>query len=122
MTTPFPFTVKKKTLSSKLLTTSGSAGWNHICFSLKSIGLYLGKNFDVPLRDDMNNFANNNAMPKMSVGEDLVQSIVKAIDVHKSSAITNVNSTVLKEAFMVMIPQLTYMYNLSFTTNIFPDM
>ena len=35
--------------------------------------------------------------------------------------IKNINTTVLKDSFMSTIPQLTFMYNLSLTTNTFPD-
>ena len=61
-------------------------------------------------------------MPKLNVNDDIVQNIVQNIDVHKSSAIKNINTKVFRDSFLTIIPQLTYMYNLSFATNIFPDL
>ena len=61
-------------------------------------------------------------MSKMTVNEDIVLQIVKNIDIHKSSAVKNINSIVLKDAFVVLIPELSYMYNMFFTTNTFPDL
>ena len=50
-----------------------------------------------------------------------VYKIVKDINVSKSSGISNLSSLALKEAFTVLIPEITYMYNLSFQTSIFPS-
>ena len=47
--------------------------------------------------------------------------LVSDINVNKASSVTNVSTKVLKDAFMVLIPHLTFMYNLSFETGIFPD-
>ena len=47
---------------------------------------------------------------------------MKETDIHKSSAINNLNTIVLKGAFLVLILQLTFMYNLSFVTNTFPEL
>ena len=46
---------------------------------------------------------------------------MKDIDVKKASSIENLSTRVLKDAFMTLIPQLTYMYNLSFMLRTFPD-
>ena len=48
--------------------------------------------------------------------EEIVLTIVKEIDMQKSSAMNNV----LKDAFLVFIPQLTFMYNLLFVTTVQP--
>ena len=47
--------------------------------------------------------------------------LCKDINVSKSSGIKDIASKVFKSAFMVLIPQLVYMFNLSFTTGVFPD-
>ena len=49
-----------------------------------------------------------------------VQNIVKDINTNKSSGLDGVSSRVLKDAFLVLIPQVVYMFNLSLTTGIFP--
>ena len=50
-----------------------------------------------------------------------MEKIVKNINTNKSSAIPNLSSKVLKDAFLVILPQLVFMYNLSFTTDVFPE-
>ena len=50
-----------------------------------------------------------------------VQNLCKEIDISKSSAIDTLASKVLKDAFMVLILQLVYLFNLSLSTNIFPQ-
>ena len=45
----------------------------------------------------------------------------KEIDTNKSSCITNISSKVLKDAFLTLIRQSTYLLNVSFRTGIFPD-
>ena len=47
--------------------------------------------------------------------------VVKDINVSKSSGLDNVSSFVIKEAFTYLIPEVTYMYNLSVDSSIFPN-
>ena len=86
-----------------------------------NIGPELAKDFKLPWQDTMNNHYDMDTMPMFVVNDEMVLDIVKKIDIHKSSAVKNINSNVLKDVFMNIIPQLTFMSNLSFTTNIFPD-
>ena len=51
----------------------------------------------------------------------MMEKIIKDINTHKSSSIPNLSTNILKDAFLVMLPQLVFMYNLSFTTGFFPD-
>ena len=48
-----------------------------------------------------------------------VKKFVQEIDVSKSSSIQHLNSTVLKDAFLLPIPQLTHLFNCSIGTSIF---
>ena len=50
-----------------------------------------------------------------------MEKLVKNINIGKASYVPNINYRILKDAFFVIIPQLTYMYNLSFTSGIYPD-
>ena len=50
-----------------------------------------------------------------------MEKIVKNISTSKSSALPNLSSKVLKDAFLVTLPQLVFMYNMSFATGIFPN-
>ena len=50
-----------------------------------------------------------------------VLKLCKEINVTKSSGIEDIASKILKSAFLVLIPQLVYMFNLSFSTNLFPE-
>ena len=47
--------------------------------------------------------------------------IVKEINTNKSSGLEKLSSRVLKDALLVLIPQLLYLVNLSLQTGIFPD-
>ena len=87
-----------------------------------NIGPELAKDFKLPWQDNMKHYSILDPMPKLIVTDDIVLEIVKKIDIHKSSAVKNINSTVLKDVFLNIIPQLTFMYNLSFATNTFPDL
>ena len=49
-----------------------------------------------------------------------VAKVVQDINIHKASAIGNLTSRVLKDAFEVLITQLTYLFNLSFIQAEFP--
>ena len=52
---------------------------------------------------------------------DVVQKLVKKIDISKSSGLSEVNSKSLKDAFAILIPELTHIFNESLETGIFPD-
>ena len=47
--------------------------------------------------------------------------VIKAINTSKSSGLENISSFIIKEAFSMLTSEVTYMYNLSLTTGIFPD-
>ena len=59
-------------------------------------------------------------MPEMRVTEEDVQIVVKMIDIYKASSVEFVSSRILKDAFLALIPQLTHLYNVSFSCNTFP--
>ena len=50
-----------------------------------------------------------------------IEKVVSDINVCKASSIPFVSARVLKDAFMVITSQLSYMYNLSFSSGIFPN-
>ena len=50
-----------------------------------------------------------------------VMKLCKEINTCKSSGIEDISTRVFKHAFMVLIPQLVYLFNLSFSTGLFPD-
>ena len=62
-----------------------------------------------------------NNMESLIANEMDVLSAVKEINISKSSAIDKLSSRVMKDAFMVLIGELTYIINLSFTSETFPD-
>ena len=45
---------------------------------------------------------------------------VKSINTSKSLGLTNISSFVIKEVFIILIPQITYLFNLSIRMSIFP--
>ena len=93
---------------------------NYINNFFANIGTTLAQHFDTPWVDDVSTNSGI-IIDDLVVNEDLLLKIIQNIDTHKSSSITNVSSRILKDAFLVTIPQLTYMYNLSLRTCTFPD-
>ena len=57
----------------------------------------------------------------VQITDQLLEKLIKEINVNKSSSVTNISTQVLKDVFLALLPQLTFMYNLSFETGIFPD-
>ena len=47
--------------------------------------------------------------------------LCKDIKISKSSGLDGISSRVLRDAFRVIIPELVFMFNLSFSTGLFPD-
>ena len=71
----------------------------------------------------VNNIPNFGGVKIGEVEETLreMEILVMIISISNSSAIPNLSLRVLKDAFMVMLPRLVYMYTLSFSTGTFPD-
>ena len=63
----------------------------------------------------------NNEIPEMTTNNIEVRQLCLLIDITKSSAIPGLSSRILKDAFLCLIPQITFIFNLSFSTQIFPD-
>ena len=59
--------------------------------------------------------------PPMSTDFEQVLKLCREIKVTKSSGLCNVASRICKDAFVVIVPQLVYLFNLSLATGIFPD-
>ena len=57
----------------------------------------------------------------MTTNDIEVRKLCLQIDITKSSAIPGLSSKILKDAFLCLIPQITFIFNLSFSTQIFPD-
>ena len=66
----------------------------------------------------------NPGAPKISqliITDDMVDRVVKEIDVSKSSGFEGINSRVLRDAFEVISHQLTHIFNTSIEYGIFPN-
>ena len=50
-----------------------------------------------------------------------VAALVKDIAICKSSGVSDVSSRLLKDGFIALIEQLTFIWNLSLKTGVFPD-
>ena len=59
--------------------------------------------------------------PELRTDYEQVLKLCKEINTTKSSGIQDISSKVFKSAFMVLVPHLVYMFNLSFSLNTFPD-
>ena len=56
-----------------------------------------------------------------SITEDDVRKTVKSLSIFKASSVPDISSKVLKDAFLVLVPQLTYLCNLSINMGIVPQ-
>ena len=81
-----------------------------------SIGPSLAEKFDGNWEYHGLRYNNNFNLTRTTVRE--VTQLVKEINIAKSSAVNNVSSRVLKEAWMVLSHQLTHIFNLSIKGNI----
>ena len=63
----------------------------------------------------------NAECPQLSTDFEQILKLCKDIKTTKSSDIEDVSAKVFKDAFMVIIPQLMFMFNLSFSKGFFPD-
>lgn len=63
-----------------------------------------------------------NTLEPFITDEEEVISLVKKIDIYKSSSIENLSSRILKDAFLAIPTQLTYLFNISLTTGQFPEL
>ena len=70
-----------------------------------NIGPVLAQEFDKPWRDDLS-IQSETMMPDLTVDEYALGRIIEDIDVYKSSSIQNISSTVLKDAFQILLPAL----------------
>ena len=59
--------------------------------------------------------------PKFETSFEQVRRLCREIKIVKSSGFSDISTKVFKDAFLVIIPQLVYMFNLSFSTGAFPD-
>ena len=89
-----------------------------------SIGQNMGTDINPTDPDGENNYNTNPLgaqMPEMTVNEDMLLKIIMNINTSKASSIENINSVVLKDAFLILLPQLVKLYQLSLTVCVFPD-
>ena len=49
-----------------------------------------------------------------------VFNVIKGINTSKSSGLDNVSSSIIKDAFSALLPEITFMYNLSINLSVFP--
>ena len=61
------------------------------------------------------------ACPPITVDFEQVLQLCKAITLCKSSGFNDISTKVIKDAFRVLVPQLVFLFNLSFSLGCFPD-
>ena len=64
---------------------------------------------------------NENSIHEINVIEGFVYDFVREINICKSSGFSNISSTCLRDALLVLIPQLSYVFKQSIKTGFFPD-
>ena len=85
-----------------------------------NIGPSLAKTFKNTWTDDLSEYEDVE-IADIYVDDQMMEKLVSDININKASSVSNVSSNVLKDAFLVLIPKLTFMYSLSFETGLFPD-
>ena len=63
----------------------------------------------------------DNVVEDITTNRDEVMKLLKAVDISKSSAISDLASKILKPALITLVDQLTHILNSSFSTNNFPS-
>ena len=84
------------------------------------IGSKLARNFKEDWIDEVVTDIDNK-MDGMTISEEVLMKIIVDINTSKSSAIEHVSALVLKDSFLVLVPQLLHMYQQCLRLNIFPD-
>ena len=84
-------------------------------------------------RVDSNNINNNNNMNNTFVPHvtsefdfnfiplEVVRKLIREIEISKSSGVSLLSSRLLKDAFLVLVPELTHLFNESISTGLFPN-
>ena len=83
----------------------------------------IGSNLAEKLRDPWHfrGMVNEKECQQVTTDFEQVLNLCKDINTTKSSGISDIASRIFKHAFLVLVPQLVYLFNLSFETGIFPD-
>ena len=92
---------------------------NYVNEFFSSIGPKLASRIDEPW--DFHGHVSGIECPEFNTDFEEVLQLCKEINISKSSGVKDIAAKVFKSAFMVLIPQLVYMFNLSFATGIFPE-
>ena len=100
----------------------GDAACNYMSEYYAMNGERLAKQFDTDW--DANKFSVQKPLDCFNlkfIPMDIVEKLVKKIEISKSSGISEVNSQTLKDAFEILIPELTHLFNESLQTAVFPQ-
>ena len=84
-----------------------------------SVGPELDKNFDTTWHYDGQH--TNAKFTDITAAQDEVVTLCNEINIYKSSAILNLSSRILKDAFLAVPGHLTHLFNLSLGSGSFPD-
>ena len=93
---------------------------DYIYNSFVEIGPNFARNFKEDWNDEVVTDIDNE-MDGMTISEEVLMKIIVDINTSKSSAIGHVSARVLKDSFLVLVPQLLHMYHQCLRLNIFPD-
>ena len=91
---------------------------NYINGFFAKIGANLATGFQEDWRYDGEVFSND--FDFLPVTQTEVEPLIKQIEISKSSSIDNLSSRVIKDAFIALLPQVTYMFNLAIEKSVFP--
>ena len=91
---------------------------NYINSFFAKIGANLATGFQEDWRYDGEVFPND--FDFLPVTQTEVEPLIKQIEISKSSSIDNLSSRIIKDAFIALLPQVTYMFNLSIEKSVFP--
>ena len=101
-------------------TISGKDAIEYINNYYASAGYDLLNKFDIPWHPNLAMFGDYDGLSFQSVTQYEVCKLIKEINISKSSAYTDISSRLLKDAFTVLIRELTHLFNTSIEYGIFP--
>ena len=94
---------------------------DHINHYFVNIGKVHNANPQTPSQPTGNNDDDEIKWSFSELTESDVFKVVRSINVSKSSGLENINSFVVKEVFSILISQITYLFNLTIKSSIFPE-
>ena len=92
---------------------------NYINKFFANVGANLAKGNTEPW--EFEGVINDARLSDLHTDYEQVYKLIKELDTSKSAGLDQISSKFLKDAFLVLVPQLVFMFNLSLSSSVFPE-